>query len=498
MREEFIRFVCSAAVNALNSAIHDGSKKFIDGQKREWAICQITLCVKKYLSEHEENISAELFMRYTEVYKPLDRLRAYVFHADKNANIPESDFVMSLVAEYQSFAEQETVICTDKELACIQELFTRARDGYKEILENALTDGERCLSYQIKQNGAHAEKYYSEINKKLDSLIDSEKTDNGIQTKAANVKVSTDAGAAYTTLGGQYTQENTRQSINGNNNTISINADTLNITRDPTEPPVHQPKRKGVGKFAILVAALMVAGIAFYMFTLKIGSKTDDSLNVTDHAKTQRMEISETETPQIEHADPVNVGGIIAMGRYPQTANGSDELPIYWNVLDIQDDRALVITLYGVDSQEFHTDQEDVDWEYSDIRTWLNGYFFTHAFSDAEKDEILMSTVPADWNPQYAVDPGNDTEDKIFLLSVSEVLKYMPTDADRKCSATPYAEKLRGAWNNGGCWWLLRSPGDRSDKVASTNTDGTIDFDGGSVSSPRGAIRPAMWIKVTE
>lgn len=59
------------------------------------------------------------------------------------------------------------------------------------------------------------------------------------------------------------------------------------------------------------------------------------------------------------------------------------------------------------------------------LREWLNEEFYNSAFSNSEKEQILSVTVPADKNPEYDTNSGNDTEDKIFLLSVSEAKKYL-------------------------------------------------------------------------
>ena len=64
------------------------------------------------------------------------------------------------------------------------------------------------------------------------------------------------------------------------------------------------------------------------------------------------------------------------------------------------------------------------NYEYSAIRTWLNAEFYESAFTDQEKEYILTTTVDnslestMNLGGQYVCD---DTQDKVFLLSLSDV-----------------------------------------------------------------------------
>ena len=89
--------------------------------------------------------------------------------------------------------------------------------------------------------------------------------------------------------------------------------------------------------------------------------------------------------------------------------------------------------------------------------------------------------------------------DKVFLLSREEAEAFFPTEQERQCSATAYAVS-RNAYVNArtGCsWWLLRTSGTRKGNVMSVNSDGTMDYTGGTVQSDKGTVRPAMWIRTT-
>ena len=191
-----------------------------------------------------------------------------------------------------------------------------------------------------------------------------------------------------------------------------------------------------------------------------------------------------------------NVGSYVFFGSYEQdnnTSNGKEE--IEWQVLAKTGDRVLVISRYALDCQQYNTSFTNVTWETCSLRKWLNGTFISNAFSSDEQNVIQATTVTADKNPSYSTSPGNNTTDKVFLLSITEVNKYFSSDSARQCKGTEYCY-AQGAnkGSNGNCWWWLRSPGDDSDGAANVNGGGSVYDRGSYVHSGSGAVRPALWI----
>ena len=72
------------------------------------------------------------------------------------------------------------------------------------------------------------------------------------------------------------------------------------------------------------------------------------------------------------------------------------------------------------------------------MRKWLNGTFISNAFSSDEQNMIQSTTVTADKNPSYSTSPGNNTTDKVFLLSITEVNQYFSSNSARECQGTAY------------------------------------------------------------
>ena len=190
------------------------------------------------------------------------------------------------------------------------------------------------------------------------------------------------------------------------------------------------------------------------------------------------------------------VGDYVIFGTYEQDSNSSNgKEDIEWLVLAREGDRLLVISKYALDCQKYNTTYTDVTWASCSLRTWLNGTFINNAFSSDEQAMIRSTTVTADKNPSYSTSPGNDTNDKLFLLSITEVNKYFSTDSARQCQGTAYCY-AQGAYkaSNGNCWWWLRSPGAYSSYAAGVNNDGSVNNYGGDVHYVKDAVRPALWI----
>ncbi len=200
-----------------------------------------------------------------------------------------------------------------------------------------------------------------------------------------------------------------------------------------------------------------------------------------------------------EKTKVAEIGGSLFLGKYEQDndkENGAED--IEWLILDIQDGRALVISKHALEVKPFHFANTAVTWEGSSIRTWLNGEFIDSTFNEMEKSRIPAVTVTADVLPESTTEPGNDTEDRIFLLSYTEATTYFTSDEQRRCVASLYAAE-DGAYvkdETGYCWWWLRTPGFYQDTGMSVGSTGAINSFGIGVDRDNGTIRPAMWVEL--
>ena len=207
-----------------------------------------------------------------------------------------------------------------------------------------------------------------------------------------------------------------------------------------------------------------------------------------------------------EFLKSVEAGDTVTFGTYEQDdniSNGKED--IEWLVLAKEENKIFVISDKALDCKLYDTSYTSVTWETCSLRAWLNNDFFNTAFDAAEKKMIMNTKVSADKNPEYDTDPGNETTDKLFLLSISEVTEYFDDDESRKCVPTAYA-KARGAYTSNRnktvsgeetCWWWLRSPGDIQSTVAFINYDGSVyKFGSSAYRNYDDAVRPAMWITI--
>ncbi len=197
------------------------------------------------------------------------------------------------------------------------------------------------------------------------------------------------------------------------------------------------------------------------------------------------------------------VGDYILFGTYEQdnnTSNGKED--IEWLVLEIKDGKALIISKYALDCQPYNRYRTVVTWETCTLRKWLNNDFVDAAFSAEEKAMILTATVSADKNPEYSTNPGKAVRDQVFLLSITEASKYFSSDSARQCKPTDYAI-ANGAWesDSGNGWWWLRSPGMSLSVLsyaAYVGNGGVINAYGNAVDKDNGAVRPALWIDMSD
>ena len=217
-----------------------------------------------------------------------------------------------------------------------------------------------------------------------------------------------------------------------------------------------------------------------------------DGLSYRDSAE----KLKSAKQAQIKNA---KVGDIVYFGTYEQdndTTNGKEN--IEWLVLAKENNRVLVISNKALDCRAYQANSLSyATWEKCSLREWLNNDFFNTAFSDDEKAVIPTVTVSADKNPTYNTDPGNATQDQVFLLSIVEAKKYFSSDSARQCSPTDYAV-ANGAYksNDNICWWWLRSSGCNQDYAAFVYSNGNIFEDGYYILNSHRAVRPAMWITI--
>lgn len=183
-----------------------------------------------------------------------------------------------------------------------------------------------------------------------------------------------------------------------------------------------------------------------------------------------------------ESSSEIKVGDSIEFGSYYQTSDGNggfNKEPIKWNVLKVENGKALLLSSKIIDAARYNNTSATVNGYYgnnyahSEVRKWLIDDFYNSAFTENEKNCILETTLDnsacaTDYNASgsYNKYSSESTIDKVFLLSKNEIdtlaSKYMNK------SVTDYA-KSRGFQqivSTEACnAWLTRTAGNNTFQI---------------------------------
>lgn len=292
-------------------------------------------------------------------------------------------------------------------------------------------------------------------------------------------------------------------------------------------------KKSGLGLkigIGVIAAAIVVGGVSFFA----MGGSTEKRLaEQAEQEAAQAAGDGETEAASPLGIGEVAAGQIITFGSYEQdgnTANGKE--PIEWYVLEASNGEAVLLSVYLLDCQPYHETWEDITWEDCPLRSWLNSEFYNTAFSAEEQQAIINANVVNEDNPFWGTEGGNNTADKVWLLSLGEIERYFHIDRNvywndfyngnmnwaeyavycygqdhRVCAKpTAYAEArvlyvfsekdlqydgIDMSFAVGSGLWWLRSPGSFSSRAAYVSNVGGV-FLHGYVVDDIGGVRPAI------
>ena len=214
----------------------------------------------------------------------------------------------------------------------------------------------------------------------------------------------------------------------------------------------------------------------------------------------------------------VKKGDIIKFGSYEQDGNyANGKEPIEWIVVEKTKKQVLLLSKYALDCLQYNPSNSDDQrrvwstWEDCTLRKWLNEKFYECAFNKTEKGMVKTTTLENFDNVEWGSKGGNDTEDKVFLLSQLDMINsdygfehdYEAYDVNRRCAPTAYAA-IRGAWASAANYqtkdgeqctgWWLRSPGSDNYSVENIDVHGEVKHAIG-VDDING-VRPALYISL--
>ena len=182
---------------------------------------------------------------------------------------------------------------------------------------------------------------------------------------------------------------------------------------------------------------------------------------------------------------------------------------IEWSVLTVENNKALLISEKILEKRPYNVKKEDVTWKTCTLRKYLNEEFYNSL--GTMKLAIAETRISNSENPWYETKGGKATTDKIFLLSLEELVKYFGDSGD-------LSNKKRYGWEhsyyvlqsrgyllhdqydsarkaNRSSWhWWLRSPGYSSSYAAIVFGNGSVNVNGYRVSHHDVGVCPALWL----
>ncbi len=245
-----------------------------------------------------------------------------------------------------------------------------------------------------------------------------------------------------------------------------------------------EKKKRNMIKMAVLAVVAIIVGI----------------IGFNSYQQSQRLK-AEAEAIRVEAnriiasmSSTANSEDTISLGKYFPTSNSTKSIAIKWQVLDILDDKALLITDEIIDAQGFcQKDTENVTWETSDLRAWLNNDFIDTAFTEAE--QLLICKTILD-NGEH-----NTTIDKVFLMSEAEITSYYTDKGSLRAVVSARAKALGCSTIQSGHDFIgsyrLRDVKDGNKGLLTKYIDcyGSV---ANCTTYELQGVRPAMWISLEE
>ena len=304
----------------------------------------------------------------------------------------------------------------------------------------------------------------------------------------------------------------------GSNATFTYNGDNGTGNVDAEHHPIGRDGVGYIGSGYVTVPVQRRIGVAGDGIELNIGSCK------------RTLEVAKPLTPRT--AQEVDVAQIPPRAYEKLHMGGFD-----WIIVHEADGKALAVSEHITEYRRYHHSDGEVVWADCDLRTYLNGEFYD-TYSEAEKARIIETTLPpCVSNPWHGSSGGKArivqvrqagnpnrtdtiqaTNDRIFLLSIEELIQYFGdsgdlarrigwywggVDNDTLLQQDGFGQFLNDEYNTArsatntkgeGTWWRLRSPGYQYQYAVVVSPTGTIIFTGTPHSE--NGIRPAMWVQM--
>ncbi|MCL2841965.1 MAG: DUF6273 domain-containing protein [Oscillospiraceae bacterium] len=169
-----------------------------------------------------------------------------------------------------------------------------------------------------------------------------------------------------------------------------------------------------------------------------------------------------------------------------------------------QGECVLLLAEHSFDDCHYHALSKKVTWESSYMRQHLNTVFLNE-FDAYDQEYILPTRNDNPANPWFGTDGGNDTLDRVFLLSIQEVFHYFGGSRKKVIKKSDHwiddrhnVNRIATDYDGMAKGWWLRSPGRAGNLAACVCEDGRLWLNGWGVRcSLVSGIRPALWLNLS-
>jgi len=199
--------------------------------------------------------------------------------------------------------------------------------------------------------------------------------------------------------------------------------------------------------------------------------------------------------------DRLVTGETVLLGSYEQdgdTANGAEG--ISWHVKSVESGRALLVCDTCLTAMSYHEGGEDNSWADSAIRSWLNGTFYTGAFTAEEQGVIpeteLTTYYLSDEEGHSLFEKNGEQEttaDRIFIEDGSAYMLTAPAPMTAEADAV-IAETFEYQKDGAALVWLRCPVGESRIMASAYRTD--VGREGYYYCAPdsKALVRPAMYV----
>ena len=207
-----------------------------------------------------------------------------------------------------------------------------------------------------------------------------------------------------------------------------------------------------------------------------------------------------------DYNDSIDSLKTIKFGKY-KNKKGEDK-SIEWVpvIRDEEKKEVMLLSKYILSAKYYNESGDNCTWEDSSLREYLNSDFYEYSFREEEK-EYIKTTVNQNYDNvynEYEMSGGNDTEDKVFCLSIEDIKRVLKTDevdylelkilSAKTLKDYDSSENEVLVFDDYSFYWL-RTPGHYQNTASVIDPDGSINYYGYPVDSKGFGVRPVIWVK---